>query len=732
MGNKRITLHPIKEDGTIDANTNLYPKTVFAQVEGGEEKLDQKQDALVSGENIKTINGTSILGGGNIEISTEGTIAVDSALSPTSENPVQNKVIYGALQDKLEGVSLGGIPLVVANKTVNIPLASSLQNGAMSKEDYAKLSNINLSNYVTYTNATSDLDLGQYGLVLGNALIKYNAYGIDALTIQGAGTEGIYLVSDSGEHSWLLIRQDGIFYDDDGTDRNQILAVKGDIPTAISDLTNDLTSNDIPDLSASKITSGTFGDDRIANASTWNGKQDKLTAGSNISIVGNTISSSYQNTTYTLNVSMSASTYVLTISLTSNTGAEQIKTVDLPLETMVVSGSYDDQNQKLVLELKNGEEIEIPIGDLVDGLASTSTSISSSSHGVALGGTIGSPTITVTSGSVASNNGSVVTGGVVYNALNNLARVNGNNLLNGGNINITGGSIPNFDIENDNASILYDILNLVAPNEKSGIVSIYSLNYPNFTGLWAVYMIYNSTQGIITYRLKMQCLSSLYYLSETNVLSGATITPLYNTLKEMPDKTWVENALVDYALKSNVQQYVTVDSFTDETLTIEEIFKDSNYSYSKLYKVTYKNASNTSSELYIRTSFTASTQENIIDPIIYNSDFTKFYNLSSVARNMTLNSLMQAISDVWSNEYHQSDLSIITDGSLKGCINSKKDILLNDKKWHFSNDGSGFAQYSNVELVDLSGTYYNRTTILYINKQTWQVNFYSSDVQITV
>lgn len=54
------------------------------------------QTKLVSGTSIKTINGESILGSGNIDI--QGGITVDDALSETSLNPVQNRVIYGALE----------------------------------------------------------------------------------------------------------------------------------------------------------------------------------------------------------------------------------------------------------------------------------------------------------------------------------------------------------------------------------------------------------------------------------------------------------------------------------------------------------------------------------------------------------------------------------------------------------------------------------------------------------
>lgn len=63
-------------------------------------ELANKQDTLVSGTNIKTVNGQSLLGNGNIDITGGGTITVDSELSTTSENPVQNKVITNAINGK--------------------------------------------------------------------------------------------------------------------------------------------------------------------------------------------------------------------------------------------------------------------------------------------------------------------------------------------------------------------------------------------------------------------------------------------------------------------------------------------------------------------------------------------------------------------------------------------------------------------------------------------------------
>ena len=72
-------------DVVITADSlNVYNKTEI------DTALNGKQDSLVSGTTIKTINGNSILGEGNIEI-TGGT--VDTTMSDTSENAVQNKVI---------------------------------------------------------------------------------------------------------------------------------------------------------------------------------------------------------------------------------------------------------------------------------------------------------------------------------------------------------------------------------------------------------------------------------------------------------------------------------------------------------------------------------------------------------------------------------------------------------------------------------------------------------------
>ena len=64
----------------------------------------------------------------------------------------------------------------------------------------------------------------------------------------------------------------------------------------------------------------------------------------------------------------------MTIDL-KNTAGDVISTgsVDLPLESMVISASYDDSTKEIVLTLQSGEEVRFSVADLVSGLVSQST-----------------------------------------------------------------------------------------------------------------------------------------------------------------------------------------------------------------------------------------------------------------------------------------------------------------------------------------------------------------------
>lgn len=74
----------------------------------------------------------------------------------------------------------------------------------------------------------------------------------------------------------------------------------------------------------------------------------------------------------TLQASIDNTTYVMTLVLKDYNGnALSTQTIDLPLESVVVSGSYDSATQSIILTLQSGSTITIPVGDLVSGLVST-------------------------------------------------------------------------------------------------------------------------------------------------------------------------------------------------------------------------------------------------------------------------------------------------------------------------------------------------------------------------
>lgn len=77
-----------------------------------------------------------------------------------------------------------------------------------------------------------------------------------------------------------------------------------------------------------------------------------------------------------LTLSIDSSTYVVTATLKDQDGNTlgTAQTIDLPLESVVVNGSYDSTNKKIVLTLQSGSTIDIPVADLVAGLQTEITS----------------------------------------------------------------------------------------------------------------------------------------------------------------------------------------------------------------------------------------------------------------------------------------------------------------------------------------------------------------------
>ena len=77
-----------------------------------------------------------------------------------------------------------------------------------------------------------------------------------------------------------------------------------------------------------------------------------------------------------VDLSINNSTYVVTLQCKDVDGNNlgSAKTIDLPLESVVVSGSYDSTNKKVILTLQDGSTIEFSVADLVSGLQTEITS----------------------------------------------------------------------------------------------------------------------------------------------------------------------------------------------------------------------------------------------------------------------------------------------------------------------------------------------------------------------
>lgn len=162
--NGTLTISATDTKYTIDStlsgsSTNpIQNKVVYTALAGKQDKLTAGTGISISGNTIScTVSGGS--GGGSI--------TVDSTMSSTSTNPVQNKVVYTALackQDKLTagtGISISGntISCTVSgggnSVTVDSALSGTSTNPVQNKVIYTALQNKqDKINYETWTFTT--------------------------------------------------------------------------------------------------------------------------------------------------------------------------------------------------------------------------------------------------------------------------------------------------------------------------------------------------------------------------------------------------------------------------------------------------------------------------------------------------------------------------------------------------------------------------------------------------
>ena len=169
-------------------------------------------------------------------------------------------------------------------------------------------------------------------------------------------------------------------------------------------------------------------------------KQDTLTPGTGITInANNEISTTALpgTTKYgaSLDLSINDTTYVITATLKDQDGNAlgTPKTIDLPLESVVVSGSYDSTNKKIILTLENGNTIDVPVGDLVAGLQTEITSTNKLDADLVDDTTSSHKFVSASEKNTWSGKQDALVSG------NNIKTVNNQSILGSGNLQIDGG-----------------------------------------------------------------------------------------------------------------------------------------------------------------------------------------------------------------------------------------------------------------------------------------------------
>ena len=172
--------------------------------------LSGKQDTLVSGENISTINGISLLNGGDISITAEGGVIVyDNTPTQGSMNPVTSDGIYNAIEDVNNRITqLHSETVLFESSTVNyndITLSDSVVN-----YDYIEVFGETTEGHLLYIKLFNPdgkkFILCSVPVIVGTYAsgfsFMFKEYSVSGTTLTGnAGTSGKTEVTQNGKHN---------------------------------------------------------------------------------------------------------------------------------------------------------------------------------------------------------------------------------------------------------------------------------------------------------------------------------------------------------------------------------------------------------------------------------------------------------------------------------------------------------------------------------------------------
>mgnify|MGYP001105822298 CR=1 FL=1 len=288
----------LTNDSTYQTKANL--DTALA-TKADKSSLASKQDKLVSGTNIKTINDQSLLGSGNISIESGTSITVDSALSTTSENPVQNKVITNTLQTK---ANASDIPTKVSQLENDSKFATqtAVATGLATKADKDSLTSLEGSVSTLETTvrnqdksiiANAQAIQGKQDKLVSGTNIKtinnQSILGSGNISIEGGGTVTVdSALSDTSENpvqNKVITARVTSIETSLGSKANA-----SDIPTKVSQLENDSTYQTKANLDTALESYAKTSDVNSKNAlqdEAIQSKQDKLISGTNIKTINN-------------------------------------------------------------------------------------------------------------------------------------------------------------------------------------------------------------------------------------------------------------------------------------------------------------------------------------------------------------------------------------------------------------------------------------------------------------
>jgi hypothetical protein len=334
--------------------------------------FNNKQAALVSGTNIKTVNGSSLLGSGNIVIS--GGTGLTSLNSLTAGT-------------QLFAVASTGTDFTITSTTDThtfaIPTASASARGLLSSANWTTF-----NNKVGYTGATADLNLGVYNLYTNNVFTGFTSVAASGTLITLTVTSTPYYnVTGSGgqiiklpDATTLINGASFVFNNNQSsgaiTVNNNSNTLIASIPSGgyvtITLLLNSIAagswdkhfeapanvswSTNTFDYAGS-ITSATWNgaaitDTYINSAATWNGKQTALNGTGFVKISGTTIS--YDNSTYLTSITSANVTTALGFTPYNSTNPSNFISLT-SLSFSAGSGAYNSTTGVITIPTNNSQ-----------------------------------------------------------------------------------------------------------------------------------------------------------------------------------------------------------------------------------------------------------------------------------------------------------------------------------------------------------------------------------------